>query len=193
MELPEEYTFETALADLIDNSLQAVWANDESDGRLISVEVSNEKISIFDTGPGMDSTSIEKWGKMGASPHRAYKAQAIGGKPPYLKPAFGMFGYGGFIASMHLGRCTEVLSKTKHGKKVYMLRLERDALVSGSVSGSKATWRTYGRLRDPTNDELELSPGGSFTKVEIFEPKIRSTNNIRWLQFKLKDIYFSYI
>ncbi|KAJ0765096.1 putative histidine kinase/HSP90-like ATPase superfamily [Helianthus annuus] len=192
MELPEEYTFETALADLIDNSLQAVWANDESDERLISVEVSNEKISIFDTGPGMDSTSIEKWGKMGASLHRVYKTQAIGGKPPYLKPAFGMFGYGGFIASMHLGRRTEVSSKTKNGKKVYMLRLERDALVNGSVSGSKATWRTYGGLRDPTNDELELSPGGSFTKVEIFEPKMRSPN-IRRLQFKLKDIYFPYI
>ncbi|KAJ0897919.1 putative histidine kinase/HSP90-like ATPase superfamily [Helianthus annuus] len=187
MELPEEYTFETALADLIDNSLQAVWANDESDERLIRY-----RISIFDTGPGMDSTSIEKWGKMGASLHRVYKTQAIGGKPPYLKPAFGMFGYGGFIASMHLGRRTEVSSKTKNGKKVYMLRLERDALVSGSVSGSKATWRTYGGLRDPTNDELELSPGGSFTKVEIFEPKMRSPN-IRRLQFKLKDIYFPYI
>ncbi|MFS8000931.1 hypothetical protein Hanom_Chr13g01184371 [Helianthus anomalus] len=47
------------------------------------VEVSNEKISIFDIGPGMDSTSIEKWRKMGASLHRAYKTQDIGGKPPY--------------------------------------------------------------------------------------------------------------
>ncbi|KAK1415185.1 hypothetical protein QVD17_30957 [Tagetes erecta] len=192
MELPEEYTFETALADLIDNSLQAVWSNDETDTRLISVEISDEKISIFDTGPGMDSTSIEKWGKMGASLHRSYKEQAIGGKPPYLKPAFGMFGYGGFIASMHLGRRTKVSSKTKIGKKVYMLCLERDALISGSVSGSKGTWRTYGGLRDPTNDEIESSPGGSFTKVEIFEPKMRSTN-IRRLKCKLKDIYFPYI
>ncbi|KAI3731384.1 hypothetical protein L1987_62572 [Smallanthus sonchifolius] len=192
MELPEEYTFETALADLIDNSLQAVWTNDETNKRLISVQISNEKISIFDTGPGMDSMSIEKWGKMGASLHRSFKTQAIGGKPPYLKPAFGMFGYGGFIASMHLGRRTEVSSKTKIGKKVYMLCLERDALLSGSVSGSKGTWRTYGGLRDPTNDELEFSPGGNFTKVEIFEPKIRSTN-MKLLKCKLKDIYFPYI
>ncbi|KAI7727067.1 hypothetical protein M8C21_012168 [Ambrosia artemisiifolia] len=192
MELPAEYTFEAALADLIDNSLQAVWANDESDKRLISVEVSNEKISIFDTGPGMDSVSIEKWEEMGATLHKAYKSQVIGGKPPYLKPAFGMFGYGGYIASMHLGRRIEVSSKTKIGKKVYTLHLERDALVSGSVSGSKATWRTYGGLRDPTNDELELSPGESFTKVEIFEPTMRSTN-IRQLKCKLKDIYFPYI
>ncbi|KAD2805557.1 hypothetical protein E3N88_38934 [Mikania micrantha] len=192
MELPEEYTFVTALADLIDNSLQAVWANDETDKRLISVDISDEKISIIDTGPGMDSSSIEKWGKMGASLNRSYKIQAIGGKPPYLKPAFGMFGYGGFIASMHLGSHTKVSSKTKIGKKVYILCLERDALVTGSVFGSKGTWRTYGGLRDPTKDEIELSPGGSFTKVEIFEPKMRSTN-IRWLKCKLKDIYFPYI
>ncbi|CAI9280715.1 unnamed protein product [Lactuca saligna] len=36
---------------------------------------------------------------------------------------------------------TEVFSKTKDSKKVYMLRLEREALVSGSGSGSKRTWR----------------------------------------------------
>ncbi|KVI04651.1 Histidine kinase-like ATPase, ATP-binding domain-containing protein [Cynara cardunculus var. scolymus] len=226
MELPEEYTFETALADLIDNSLQAVWSNGENEKRLISVEVADDKISIVDTGPGMDSM-----GKMGASLHRASKIQAVGGKPPYLKvnameyayivilnltthddcdyllPAFGMFGYGGFVASMHLGRHTEVSSKTKNCKKVYILRLERDALVGGS--GSKRTWRvtkflvalllyllveayTYGSLRDPMEDELELSPGGSFTKVDIFEPKMRSID-IRRLQCKLKDIYFPYI
>ncbi|KAI9157790.1 hypothetical protein LWI28_028154 [Acer negundo] len=37
MELPEEYTFETALADLIDNSLQAVWTNGKDERRLISI------------------------------------------------------------------------------------------------------------------------------------------------------------
>ncbi|KAL2318144.1 hypothetical protein Fmac_032020 [Flemingia macrophylla] len=35
LELPEEYTFETALADLIDNSLQAVWSNGENNRKLI--------------------------------------------------------------------------------------------------------------------------------------------------------------
>ncbi|GJR61073.1 structural maintenance of chromosomes flexible hinge domain-containing protein GMI1 [Tanacetum coccineum] len=189
-ELPEEYTFETALADLIDNSLQAVWSNEQNDRRLIRVEVSEEKISIFDTGPGMDDNNIEKWGKMGASLHRVQKTQAIGGKPPYLKPSFGMYGYGGFIASMHLGRHTEVSSKTKKSKKVFMLRLQRDALVRGS--GSKQTWRTSGSVRDPSGDELELSPDGSFTKVDIYEPNMKNID-IRRLKCKLKDIYFPYI
>ncbi|KAJ0538933.1 hypothetical protein HanHA300_Chr08g0280611 [Helianthus annuus] len=187
MELPEEYTFEIALADLIVTTYMLFFLINFHTNPCSSVEVSDKKISIFDTGPGVDPVSIEKWGEM-----RAHKIQGIGDKPPYLKPDFGMFGFGGFIASLCLGRRTEVSSKTKIGKKVYILRLERDPLVSGSVSGSKATWRTYGGLRDPTNDELELSPGGSFTKVEIFEPKMRSIN-IRRLKCKLKDVYFPYI
>ncbi|XP_031249107.1 structural maintenance of chromosomes flexible hinge domain-containing protein GMI1-like [Pistacia vera] len=87
-ELPEEYTFETALADLIDNSLQAVWTSRENDRRLISVHIAEDKISIFDTGQGMDSSeenSIAKWGKMGASLNRTSKEHDVGGKPPYLK------------------------------------------------------------------------------------------------------------
>ncbi|KAJ6309575.1 hypothetical protein OIU77_015143 [Salix suchowensis] len=63
-ELPEEYTFETALADLIDISLQAVWSNGENGRKRISVDIMKDKISIFDTGPGMDASdenSIVKW------------------------------------------------------------------------------------------------------------------------------------
>ncbi|KAI8571496.1 hypothetical protein RHMOL_Rhmol01G0124400 [Rhododendron molle] len=56
MELPEEYNFETALADLVDNSLQAVWSNGVNDRRLVSVEVNKDRITIFDTGPGMDGS-----------------------------------------------------------------------------------------------------------------------------------------
>ncbi|CAK9151606.1 unnamed protein product [Ilex paraguariensis] len=192
-ELPEEYTFETALADLIDNSLQAVWSNGKNEKRLISVDIVEGRISIFDTGRGMDGShenSIVKWGKMGASLHRSSKGQAIGGKPPYLRPFFGMFGYGGPIASMHLGRRALVSSKTKESKKVYTLHLERDALLSSS--SSEQTWRTNGGLRDPLEDEIEKSPNGSFTKVDIFEPKMRFADILQ-LQCELKDIYFPYI
>ncbi|KAF5442725.1 hypothetical protein F2P56_035352 [Juglans regia] len=194
MELPEEYTFETALADLIDNSLQAVWSNRKNERRLISVNIaSDDSISIFDTGPGMDGSnenSIVKWGKMGASLHRSSKGQAIGGKPPYLRPFVGMFGYGGPSASMHLGRRALVSSKTKSSHKVYTLHLEREALLSSS--GSELSWKTTGGMRDPLEDELSESPHGSFTKIEIFELK-RNSLDIFILQCKIKDIYFPYI
>ncbi|PHU30641.1 Carotene epsilon-monooxygenase, chloroplastic [Capsicum chinense] len=38
-ELPEEYTFETPLADLIDNSLQVVWSNHADQRRLIRTDI----------------------------------------------------------------------------------------------------------------------------------------------------------
>ncbi|KAI3410561.1 uncharacterized protein J3R85_018768, partial [Psidium guajava] len=191
-ELPEEYNFETALADLIDNSLQAVWANPPK-SRLISLDISDEKISIFDTGPGMDASdenSITKWGKMGASLHRNFKAKAVGGKPPYLMPFFGLFGYGGPIASMHLGRHAVVSSKTMKSKRVYVLHLKREALLSRS--GSQHSWKTTGGVRVPLENESARAHQGSFTKVEIFKPRMKKVN-LHQLQCKLKDIYFPYI
>ncbi|XP_056694425.1 structural maintenance of chromosomes flexible hinge domain-containing protein GMI1 isoform X2 [Spinacia oleracea] len=191
-ELPEDYTFETALADLIDNSLQAVWSNGKGERKLISVEVDADKISVFDTGPGMDGSdekSIVKWGKMGASVHRSSKKLAIGGKPPFLTPFFGMFGYGGTIASMHLGRQAVVSAKTRESKKVYWLCLDRDALVKRS--GSDLNWKAPGGMRDPSDSEIEMSPHGSFTKI-VMKPKLKLPDMFQ-LQCKLKDIYFPYI
>ncbi|CAN8277312.1 unnamed protein product [Cochlearia groenlandica] len=191
-EIPENYSFETALADLIDNSLQAVWSC--RDKRMIRVDVSPDRISVFDTGSGMDSSeenSIDKWGKIGASLHRSHKTLAIGGKPPYLKPFFGMFGYGGPYACMNLGRRTLVSSKTKESKKVFTLQFKKEALIENqSISGNN--WKTAGGMRDPTEEEIKLSPHGSFTKVEIFESEF-DISKIYQLQCRLKDIYFPYI
>ncbi|XP_056694419.1 structural maintenance of chromosomes flexible hinge domain-containing protein GMI1 isoform X2 [Spinacia oleracea] len=189
-ELPDDYTFETALADLIDNSLQAVWSNGKGERKLISVDIDEKRISLFDTGPGMDGSdekSIVKWGKMGASVHRSSKKLAIGGKPPFLTPFFGMFGYGGTLASMHLGRQAVVSAKTKQSKKVFWLCLDREALVKRSSSN----WKAPGGLRDPSDSEIEMSPHGSFTKI-VMKPKLKLPD-IFQLQCKLKDIYFPYI
>ncbi|KAJ6796327.1 Uncharacterized protein M6B38_222900 [Iris pallida] len=81
------------------------------------------------------------------------------------KPFFGMFGYGGPIASMHLGRYAIVSSKTKESQKVYTLHLSREALLS-RASG-ECIWRTDGGIRDPLEGELELSPHGSYTQEYV--------------------------
>ncbi|XP_045808734.1 structural maintenance of chromosomes flexible hinge domain-containing protein GMI1 isoform X2 [Trifolium pratense] len=192
LELPEEYTFEAAIADLIDNALQAVWQNETNNRKLVCVQVTKNKIIIFDNGPGMDDSnenSILKWGKMGASLHRLSKSDAIGGQPPYLMPYFGMFGYGGPVASMHLGNRTCVSSKTKKVKKVYQLYLDREDLIK--QSNPEATWKATGGIREPSRNEIDNSQG-SFTKVEIFEPKLKDVD-INKLRCHLKDIYFPYI
>jgi hypothetical protein len=58
--LPQGYNMETALADEVDNALQAVWGV-QNQKRLVSVDIEKDKISIFDTGTGMDGNSICKW------------------------------------------------------------------------------------------------------------------------------------
>ncbi|GAA0162738.1 viral or transposable element protein [Lithospermum erythrorhizon] len=188
-ELPSEHSFETALADLIDNALQAVWSNSPGERKLISVEISNEIITIADSGPGLDE-SLDKWGKMGASLHRSVWKQAIGGKAPFLTPFFGMFGYGGPIASMKLGECALISSKKKGSRKVFSLLLDRKALLTHSSMDCR--WKADGGLRDPSEEELVNFPNGSFMKIEISEPKVR-VPDVHQLQRKLKDIYFPYI
>ncbi|EFH50441.1 hypothetical protein ARALYDRAFT_351449 [Arabidopsis lyrata subsp. lyrata] len=139
---------------------------------------------------------VTLWGKIGASLHRSHKSKAIGGIPPYLMPFFGMFGYGGPYACMHLGRRTLVSSKTKLSKKVFTLQLNREALTDNrSILGKN--WKSMslnadGGMRDPLEEEIKLSPHGSFTKVEIFESECKIPE-IYQLQCRLKDIYFPYI
>ncbi|XP_057248275.1 uncharacterized protein LOC130589415 [Beta vulgaris subsp. vulgaris] len=97
----------------------------------VLVEVYKDKVCVFHSGLGIngsDGNSIVKWEKMGASVQRTSKKLAIGGKTPYLTPFFGMFGYGGTIASMHLGRHAVVSAKTKQSKTVYWRHLQRNAL-----------------------------------------------------------------
>ncbi|XP_051207961.1 structural maintenance of chromosomes flexible hinge domain-containing protein GMI1 isoform X2 [Lolium perenne] len=191
-ELPAEYSTESALADLIDNSLQALWSNGKKDRKLIRITIDQEKMVIFDTGRGMDGSdenSISKWGTIGSSNHRVFRAKGIGGKAPYLVPFFGMFGYGGTIASMHLGRRAIVSSKTKESRKVFTLHLSREALLA--KSSSKLSWKTAGGVRDPSEEELTLSPHQSFTQVEI--QGLNRCLEAAKLQRFLKDIYFPYI
>ncbi|GKE58753.1 hypothetical protein Tco_1497938, partial [Tanacetum coccineum] len=86
-----------------------------------------------------------------------------------IHPAFGMFGYGGFIASMRLGRHTEVSPEMKNGKKVFMLRPQRDALVR--YSALKQTWRTSG---SGTKRELMGPDGSTYAK--------QMKNALEWLR-----------
>ncbi|KAH7428834.1 hypothetical protein KP509_09G020000 [Ceratopteris richardii] len=196
--LPQEYTVETALADLLDNSLQAVWANLPNERRLIRVTLMKDKIMIFDSGPGMDSStenSIAKWGTMGSSKHRNVRILAIGGKPPFLQnllqPYFGMYGFGGLTAAMHLGSVAIVSSKTKRSKKVVSLKIEKETLIERCKM--ERSWKIAGEYREPTEEEIRRSPHGSFTKVELSSLRKGTMWTEKQVMCMLKDIYFPYI
>ncbi|GFQ06478.1 hypothetical protein PHJA_002791800 [Phtheirospermum japonicum] len=147
-ELPDDYTPETALADLIDNSLQALWSNNKGEVRLISVELHPDRISIFDSGPGMDGAdgNLVKWFNVFTG------SLVLISIVLRSQPFFGMFGYGGPVATMCLGRRAVVSSKTKNCDKLL-------------IEGFCCFVKTKGGIRDPSEDEKKNSPHGSFTKV----------------------------
>jgi len=89
-------------------------------------------------------------------------------------------------------RIAIVSSKTKESRKVFILHISREALLEKPVSkNSKHTWKTAGGVRDPSKEEMLLSPHQSFTQVEICRLK-KHLEVDRLLGF-LKDIYFPYI
>ncbi|CAM6128791.1 unnamed protein product [Calypogeia fissa] len=203
--LPQGYTLETALADQVDNALQAVWHIREDYPRIVSVTLEEDKITIFDTGQGMDASaenSIQFWGTVGGSMHRSVHHKAIGGEPPFLKPYLGKYGAGGVGAALHLGRSVTVWSKTEASKTVVSLNIEPKALVEKRGHDPRQrVWKTGGAFRAVTKLEKAMSPHGSFTKVEISKLKSQycipgnkaqywKVERIRQL---LKDIYFPYI
>ncbi|XP_024523721.1 uncharacterized protein LOC9641028, partial [Selaginella moellendorffii] len=198
--LPDGYTLETALADHVDNALQAVWENQPGFRRLVSVEIDQDTITIFDTGMGMDATaqdSIEKWGTVGASNHRNVHRQGIGGDPPFLKPYLGKYGAGGVAAALFLGLSVEVRSKTRKSKRVVSLKFSKAAMETG---GGSRIWRTRGGFHLMTEEEAKKSPHGSFTCVKISDLKSSACIEgqrqywvLKQVKQMLKDIYSLYI
>ncbi|KAL0762198.1 hypothetical protein Bca101_078349 [Brassica carinata] len=174
-ELPENYSFETALADLIDNSLQAVW--------------SCSPVWMFSKIGFQSLILVLEWTV-------ARKTLLLSGPPnPKLLEANHhtlCHSLGCLDMEVHTRVCIwEVSSKTKQSKKVFTLQLNKEALIDNRSTSGK-NWKVDGGMRDPLDEEMKLSPHGSFTKVEIFEWKCKIPE-IYQLQCRLKDIYFPYI
>lgn len=90
------YTFETALADIIDNSITA-----KADYIKVVFDLTAKSITIIDNGFGM-------------SEHELIQSMAIGSSSPDKKRDFldlGRFGMGLKTAAFSLGRCLTVVSK----------------------------------------------------------------------------------
>lgn len=181
-----------------DNALQAVWGV-QNQKRLVSVDIEKDKISIFDTGTGMDGNSICKWGTVGSSSHRDVHKQGVGGNPPFLKPFLGKYGAGGVAAALHLGKFVTVSSKTRESRKVVKLVIEQEALQNrhNADPDLNGQWQTEGEVRDMTEEEKKKAPDGSFTLVEITKLKKQYSGAQGWKTIRIKqllaDIYYPYI
>ena len=120
------YTLNTALADIIDNSISA-GATDISiyaDGNL-------SNIAVIDNGSGMDSKTLEE-------------AMRVGSKDPLAQRSsddLGRFGLGLNMASISMCNKTSVVTRTLNGEHTLTLDLNH-------IQSSKTGWE-YIRL-DPT-------------------------------------------
>ncbi|KAF2534407.1 hypothetical protein F2Q70_00032420 [Brassica cretica] len=188
-ELPENYSFETALADLIDNSLQAVWSCSPGNRRLISVDVLEDRISVFDSGPGMDSSkenSIARW---------CIRVYAFG------KAYFGVVEDETVQESIHLQLNKEALidNRSTSGKNWKVDGGMRDSLdeeTKLSPHGSFTKVEIFEwKCKIPEIYQLQCRLKDiyfPYIQVEIFEWKCKIPE-IYQLQCRLKDIYFPYI
>ncbi|XP_074364317.1 structural maintenance of chromosomes flexible hinge domain-containing protein GMI1-like, partial [Apium graveolens] len=190
-QIKQKYNFEAALADLIDNSLQASWS-DHNNFRQISIDINKDIISIFHNGTSIDSsqeTSIVQWG-LSASREQELNQQSVGDSDLYLTPLFGKFGYGVAVSSMHLGRRARICSNTKASGEICIIDIESDGSLQDS-SGALIKM-TEGGMPSTSEEDLIESFRGRFTKVQIFDLHMGGVG-LHKLLCRLKDIYFPYI
>ncbi|OAE20997.1 hypothetical protein AXG93_2024s1090 [Marchantia polymorpha subsp. ruderalis] len=162
--LPQGYSLLTALADEVDNALQAVW---ETTGHKRLISLNTKRINLLYRGT------------LGRTKHRAKNIEAIGGHPPFLKPYLGKYGAGGVAAALHLGGCVKVSSKTLASKRVVTLVLDLQGLEERSNS-SENLWKVeITRLKEQYCISKQAD-GRNYWKVAQ-------------LKRQLKDIYFLYI
>lgn len=155
------YSFETAIADLIDNSISANSKKID----IISTPGKNPKLIILDDGCGMNKNEIEE-------------AMRYGSKNPLEDrndSDLGRFGLGMKAASLSQCRKLTVVSKRENNISAYSWDL--DYIVKNG------TWSIIGYSRDeidkfPFIDRLNELEHGTYLLLEEFDRIKESTNNI---------------
>eukprot|EP00698_Gefionella_okellyi_P014523 TRINITY_DN4027_c0_g1_i1.p1 TRINITY_DN4027_c0_g1~~TRINITY_DN4027_c0_g1_i1.p1 ORF type:complete len:1924 (+),score=338.74 TRINITY_DN4027_c0_g1_i1:67-5838(+) len=152
-----DYTFETALAELIDNSIQATKENAGS--RVIAIRISAQvaRIEIADNGVGMTMDQLRNWARLAGTsdewepkPTQAHN---------FISSDLSRYGVGAKNAVFKLGSRAIVSSKTAGCDWVNELVLDKKALLE---DGGK--WETKMRTRPCSASEEQKS---QFTQVLV--------------------------
>ena len=156
------YSFEAAIADLIDNSISANAKNI----RIKLMPSDNPKLIIFDDGCGMDEYEIEE-------------AMRYGSKNPLEKRKendLGRFGLG--LKSASLSQCRKLLVVSKKNEKISAYCWDLDHI---SKEGS---WMLIGYEQDeiknlPYIELLDEVESGTYLVLEKFDRVEESTNDLQ--------------
>jgi hypothetical protein len=133
------YTFNTAMADIIDNSISAHAT--KIDIRIIPDPNMNITVYIADNGIGMDQKSLEN-------------AMRYGSKRREKKDSLGKFGLGLKTASTAYCRCLSLVSRVKDDDTVRKVQWDLDHIAKEN--------KWYLKKLGPSVDEIELLDSTAF-------------------------------
>ena len=138
------YTNESAIADIVDNSFDASADN-------VNIYINKDDcIIIIDDGCGMSLETMKEAIKLGSDTEKA---------PEEL----GRFGMGLVTASISMGKCLEVTSKTEDGEP------HKVVLDLGYIK-NKNEWKAlYGELDENEKRFFEVHPHGTIVKISALD------------------------
>eukprot|EP00884_Botryococcus_braunii_P005311 jgi/Botrbrau1/14781/Bobra.0284s0014.2 len=164
-----------ALAELIDNSLQALLTGGlQGEKRVvISLLVSGPSkglISVWDNGTGMDKRQLNDWAVMNLAMEDREQEQCrtTGGcttNPRFLTGNLSYFGVGSKNAAFYLGRSVKMTTKERSGPVIHELQLEASVLEQRYKAGQEVYTEclvsrqpcdtaTVGPLEEPFKDRI---------------------------------------
>ncbi|KAF2077867.1 hypothetical protein CYY_000829 [Polysphondylium violaceum] len=199
-----EYNFTNAIAEFIDNSIQAVRDN-EVNNRIVKVNIAKPNsstnlttITVWDNGCGMNKDVLQRWATMGLSQADLLtmpedQAISASGKTEGSHNFTGLisrYGVGGKKAAFYLGEEIVVSTKVKGSRWINEARISLDILAS---TGDQ-DWKIPIVIREPTKEELEW--GQHFTFVTIKNVALDSTTYPEQMLFLKRDlahVYYYYL
>ena len=155
------YSFETAISDLIDNSISANAKNID----IIMTPGENPQLIILDDGHGMDELEIEE-------------AMRYGSKNPLEKRKntdLGRFGLG--LKSASLSQCRKLVVVSKKNKKISAYSWDLNHIIN------QGSWMLIGYGEDEINnfpniEKLHNLKNGTYLLLEDFDRIKESTSNL---------------
>ncbi|PRP81795.1 putative fatty-acid-CoA ligase FadD9 (fatty-acid-CoA synthetase) (fatty-acid-CoA synthase) [Planoprotostelium fungivorum] len=190
-----EYDVASAIAEIVDNSIQAVKDN-ASGNKLIQIRVKEEAngmaIYVWDNGKGMKADQLRKWATMGESQCDDPSVQESRGKANTDVGDRGFisrFGVGAKKAGFYLGKKITVSTKTNGGKWVNMISLSQKSL---NKHGEE--WQATMKIRPQGEKEGKFA---SWTLVKIVDLNILPffafyDDAVTKLRERLASIYYYY-
>jgi hypothetical protein len=147
-----DYTLETAIAELVDNSIQATLGVPR---RGISVVFKYDTVrkcftlEVADTGKGMTQDELTRWARLGATGRTADDVPRVSDEPRRNATSLlSRYGVGAKQACLKLGNRTEVTSRSAKSSLVHQLTLDRERFRDAD-----AEWTIDMRVRTATKSE----------------------------------------